>query len=258
MIANNDKRVFMSIFYSQEKWHEMLQFLQAILWNDSQSAFSRTEKLIFLSKHRGDNIRIAFSFPERREATIIDLQNEIENYISINPSIKKLSSCDVKCFFEDFKSNQIRYNLYNSHLILKPPFQKLQHLLSTLILVFGSSGPMSNTKLLQIHHYCESVFIHSVSNCLVERQRLIEILNLNKMNNTSNHEVNVEERVFYELEDIELEDRLPCLSKGVIRCLELEIKALNGFFDSPLILFQNLSYAFSLHIPKQSGRAFVS
>lgn len=128
--------VRISVFYTCERWTEILQYLDGV-FRDAHSSYQLHSFLLLLSHERGDHIRLSLKLkPGGRNGWLVNFVESLGNFISINPSPQNNGVYPIKTFFMDFPNNSIQYNTFPDIIGKDQCSKSLQRILSRLVIEF--------------------------------------------------------------------------------------------------------------------------
>lgn len=168
--------ILISIFYGKSQLKELIaQALSPMLTENLKNGSIRSIYSA-LSSYQGDNLRIAFECTTGNNVNLIeDIHNQLQTYLSENPSI--LSKIDYfgKSFFMDFPNNSIQYNLYQL-ITINPYINTLRSTVSERILAFLAEDENDEASFLtfalsNMMIFCqvaENVYDHSINTRILE------------------------------------------------------------------------------------------
>lgn len=170
--------VFMSIFYPQSKWHLLLSEIRDIL--KQVEINKHTQRiLVFLNRHRGENIRIVFEFNSDTEETVLrKISKHIRHFISGNPAVPSPVKIPITNFFADFPANEVHYNFFNERVLKYDAAGAVQDHLSQILVDFFADIHVNDKTVSALIKYLHQSILNGLPNTK-ERQAFISCLKKN-------------------------------------------------------------------------------
>ena len=169
--------VFISIFYAQEKWHELLPVIRKELYEHPDISDQVSESYVFFSCHRGANIRIALKYRDpvmkKGHERIV---KPINAFLAEHPSGSRDVQLPITGFFTDFPNNQVKYNLYNERVIMRGELAGFQLALSKILLVFFEDHPVDDDALFTLMVYLQETLLNALCDPKESKDELIAAL----------------------------------------------------------------------------------
>ena len=161
--------VFVSIFYGQEKWHELLSIIHAALVKQPEAS-----PYLFFSSHRGSNIRLALKFNDPDvKYTYEEIVNPISAYLKQNPSAPHPLQLPITGFFQDFPPNEVKFNLYNERVIAPGTLSQFQLVLSQLMLIFFEDHAIDDDALFTLVVFLQNAILNGLCDTEESKSHLI-------------------------------------------------------------------------------------
>lgn len=172
-----DPFVFISVFYAREQWHKLLPAIQKELCTRPESDRCICGFFVFLSSHRGDNIRVILKYkhPSMKSSHKKTVE-QIDLFLSENPSNSKPVQLPLTGFFADFPNNRIKYNLYNERTIKPEELAIFQYLLSKILLVFFEDHMVDDDAVFTLVVYLQEQIINALCDTSESREDLVQLL----------------------------------------------------------------------------------
>ncbi len=165
--------IFISIFYAQEKWHELLPVILKELYEHPDIS----EFYVFFSCHRGPNIRIALKYKDPvMKMGYERIAKPITTFLAEHPSDYRDVQLPVTSFFTDFPVNQIKYNLYNERVIMQGGLAGFQLVLSKILLVFFEDHPIDDDALFTFVVYLQEALLDALCDTKESKDELMTAL----------------------------------------------------------------------------------
>lgn len=142
--------VFMSIFYEQKKWHSLLKVIRREIYDQPDITDELRRAIIYLSFHRGPNIRLALEFKTQDIKIPGMIAASISSFLDKNPSRIEPLTLPITGFLLDFTNNEIRYNLFSERAILSDSLLRFQVLLSKIILVYFEENSVNRNNVFDL------------------------------------------------------------------------------------------------------------
>jgi hypothetical protein len=169
--------IFISIFYAQEKWHELLPVIRKTLYEHTGISGQISELYVFFNCQRGSNIRIALKYKDQVVKNDYErIVKPINTFLAEHPSASRDVQLPITSFFADFPDNQIKYNLYNARVIMRGGLAGFQLALSKILLVFFEDHPVDGDALFTLVVYLQEALLNALSDTWESKQELIAIL----------------------------------------------------------------------------------
>ena len=95
--------LFVSIFYGQDKWSELLQIVRNDVLSNQKIASQLTGAYVFLSGFRGEHIRLALEFNSQDfRWEYNEMMMPIKEFINGHPTSRESAFAPITRFFCDF------------------------------------------------------------------------------------------------------------------------------------------------------------
>ncbi|RYE56597.1 MAG: hypothetical protein EOP48_07650 [Sphingobacteriales bacterium] len=107
--------------------------------------------MIFFSKHRGVSVRLLLEFKdENKHLALTAIRRQIEGLLADSKQpILPGNNNTVRCFFQDFDTHELHYNLFNAEIMLKDARKQQQIVLSEIMLQFFTRHAPDDNSIFQ-------------------------------------------------------------------------------------------------------------
>ncbi len=177
MEASKNSFVFISVFFAQEKWHELLPIIRSELYDHSEMSGQISKSYVFFSSYRGSSIRIALKHEDLNLKKALErIVKPINAFLEKNPSNVHPVRLPISGFFADFTNNQIKYNLYNERVIMPGELAAFQLALSKILLKFFDDHPVDDDALFTLVVCLQEALLNALCDPHQSKQELISVL----------------------------------------------------------------------------------
>lgn len=160
------RMVYMSVFYRQNEWSRLFKELSIII-SENDDDLIMTNLVVFLNKHRGDNVRISFPIQLGNKYGLQTMVNRILHFLKLNPSRCLAEKQEITSLFADVPNNTVRFNLFNSTLNSSTQDDYLRVLISRTLLHYGSSTTLNELGIQHFMKWIEAIYMSALfSDCL--------------------------------------------------------------------------------------------
>ena len=177
MDTQQDQWSFISVFYEREQWHLLLEALREEIFENGIDDKGSINAFVFLSMHRGANIRLALNYSKASEREINTITKSVETFLRENPAREKELDLPINSLFKNFPTNQFHYNLFNQHALMQDGLIVYQDILSKILLQFFDDHPVDEDGLFTLMIYLlEALLDGMCTNSVIKKRCCLQLM----------------------------------------------------------------------------------